>query len=253
MTDPHLNLFYTYNQDNQLIENNLTRAFIITTRFLSEPSRDILWNSLIAERVGSTLIGNSLKSISLENAEFALQDNMDRDISRSSLNKFIVSISSYRYEVPDDIQVTIYTSKPDGWIYDQSGTYCFLVESKIGDNPISNPQIISHALKWLEIPQTKLTEHLISLTWNDVVGGVQNLLISTISSESPGLSYQERSLLNDFKDYMKLYGYGKYSGLSFDGLVNAPSLHIMEQEKSIDYRLTLNGLADSPKLLLNIR
>ena len=36
-TDRYLNLFYSYNRDNELIENNLTRAFIVTLQTI-EPA-----------------------------------------------------------------------------------------------------------------------------------------------------------------------------------------------------------------------
>ena len=46
MTDPHLNLFYSYNQDNELIENNLTRAWIVTLRMLSAEIRNLFLQTL---------------------------------------------------------------------------------------------------------------------------------------------------------------------------------------------------------------
>ena len=46
MTDQHLNLFYTYNRDSELIENNLTRAWIVTMRMLSAETRSQLLQAL---------------------------------------------------------------------------------------------------------------------------------------------------------------------------------------------------------------
>jgi len=44
--DRHLNCFYTYNQSNELIEDNLTRALIVTLSWLSNTTRNSLLHKL---------------------------------------------------------------------------------------------------------------------------------------------------------------------------------------------------------------
>ena len=51
--DRHLNLFYTYNRDPEFIENNLTRAFIVTLRALGGDTRRALLKQLLLEPLAS--------------------------------------------------------------------------------------------------------------------------------------------------------------------------------------------------------
>ena len=47
MPDRHLNLFFSYNSDNELIENNLTRAFVVMLRAVGPSTRERILHHLL--------------------------------------------------------------------------------------------------------------------------------------------------------------------------------------------------------------
>lgn len=94
MADRHLNLFYTYNRDNELIENNLTRAFIV---FLSTVSGEV------RHKILSTLLGRSDKTngssadaegLDFKDACFALQSNINPYLPQNADRKALLTIST---------------------------------------------------------------------------------------------------------------------------------------------------------------
>ena len=90
--DWHLNLFYSYNQDNKLIENNLTRAFIITLRMLSPDTRHRLLDDLLdnpLKRLGSD-------EISFHEAQMALQNHIDQVKVRRTPHRYLLTLANDR-------------------------------------------------------------------------------------------------------------------------------------------------------------
>ena len=99
MLDSHLNLFYSYNRDNELIENNLTRALIVSLGFLTEATRDRFLNELLNESLSRIGI-DSIPSF--HNAEFALQAYMDKQIIKKCTQRYVVIIATDRFlEIED--------------------------------------------------------------------------------------------------------------------------------------------------------
>jgi len=156
MDDSHLNLFFSYNRDNELIENNLTRAFIVTLGILSPSTRDSFLRTLLISQTAPTSLQEIISKLSFENANFALQSNIEKESASKAKVKYILAIASYSYETPleqlvdiesmtdiDPTPVALYKSIPDGWVYDHDKNYCFLIESKVGSNPVKNNQIAS--------------------------------------------------------------------------------------------------------------
>ncbi len=62
--DRHLNCFYSYNNDEELIENNLTRSLIVTLMGISDFTRGLMLSSL----------SGPFKNCNFDDAEFALQN-----------------------------------------------------------------------------------------------------------------------------------------------------------------------------------
>ena len=220
MIDPHLNLFYSYNRDNELIENNLTRAFIATLRLLSPSGRDALLQTLLSgplQRLNAAVP-------SYESCQLALQAHVDRELSRRIPLRILITLASDRIVMAEeennkDQQLDTYLSIPDGWIYDQKAGYCFLIEAKVGSNPLNQHQVLSHADKWLMINAEQLPDHLISLTWIDVIRAIEHLKGNT---EEYHLNIQESLVLDELVAFLSLYGYRIFRGVTWGDLQPSP-------------------------------
>jgi hypothetical protein len=121
-----------------------------------------------------------------------------------------------------------------------------LIESKVGANPINELQIISHSVIWLGIDPAQLSRHLISLNWFDVLSAIQQ--IEEASDES-GLNPQESMLLSEFRNFLGYYGYRKFEGLFWAGLLSPPRFTLRKHRASYWKRigfLTFSGLSSPP-------
>lgn len=214
--DKHLNCFYSYNHDEELIENNLTRAFILTLMGISSSTRNVFLQSLHP----------TFKKYDYTYANFALQDNIDVDISKFK-NRYIVGVSSSTdYEGEDKIkerkpiekntQISITDSIPDAWIYDnRNADYCFLVECK--KPPYVNiqySQLVRHAYTYYNWDEIELKKNLIKLTW-------QNILkeFNAIINEHKYVNEQEKFLIENYISYLSFFGHIEFKGFSFDTLL----------------------------------
>jgi len=227
MTDPHLNLFYSYNRDNELIENNLTRAWIVSLQLLSPAVRNQLLHALLDKPL-LTLTSKKITDISFEQSQFALQGYMDQEISKKARYQFVIAIASNRFkdeEVEDTgegstSKVQLYDgSIPDGWIY-EPGKYCFLVESKIGENPLDSSQLFSHS-KWLGLEEEDIPEHMLSITWVDVIEAIEAL--------GEPLNDQESLILEYFVQFLRYYGYRIFKGFAFNKQADCPTYSVRSQ------------------------
>ncbi len=219
--DRHLNLFYAYNQDNQLIENNLTRAWIVTLGFLSGQVRDSWMQLLLQEALAH--IGQSTDDLpSFVQASFALQSWMDKTTSLNAPKRYLLTIAG---DIPDisDGETTLYASVPDGWIYDydpeKKTGYCMLVEAKLDYNPLDEAQIKSHA-EWLGLPPAELGNHLLAISWFDVARSIKELR-STLAPNN-----QEARILGHLADYLAFFGYHIFAGFNFSTLKEPPQLKL---------------------------
>ena len=217
--DPHLNLFYSYNADNQLIENNLTRAWVVVLRLLTPESRDILLSRLIHPALEYQ---GSPKRFSFRDAQFALQGHIDPGFAHNCKHRYILTIASEDWKLVGEapiIDASSGGSIPDAWIFDQEGDYCFLIEVKSGYYSLDAGQLYAHAINWLNIPAHQVEDHLLSFTWFDAASLIFELL-QDISS----LNLQERLILNDLSAYLGFFDYLPLKGISFMGLGAPPDL-----------------------------
>ena len=251
MKDLHLNLFYSYNRDNELIENNLTRAFIVTLRLLSPDARDALLQALLKEplqRLGAP-------EHSYHNVKMALQSNMNREHSQRLPFRYLIAMTSDRVIMSEEVDFEeivsgIYDSIPDGWIYDPDSDFCFLNEAKVGSNPINEVQVLSHAGIWLGIDAHKLPKHLISLTWIDVIQAVRSL-----NQTSDGITFntQEIMLLDELVDFLGLFGYRIFTGISWDNLQQHPDFYLSNYLLSHADWHQFSGLYPAPDFRLYVK
>ena len=218
--DKHLNLFYTYDQDNQLVENNLTRALIVCLRFLGGNNREKLLKTLLARRIAEISGEGALESLGFERASFALQGHIDARISRGAANKYLLVISSKAaVDLPES--ANRYDSVPDAWIFDANmPSYVFLVEAKVGTNMPDVDQLHSHASRWLDIDD--LASCIIAVSWLDVLRTANDML-----AQDNGLNQQEKHLLADFISYLGFFGYRLLRGFHLTALRPEPHFRLV--------------------------
>lgn len=242
--DPHLNLFYSYNRDNDLIENNLTRAFIVTLGLLQPAMR-----SLVITRILSTAhIVDHVKlpdlNIDCTGMVFALQNHIDRDLAIAARRKFILTLSESSLMVAPNPDRQEAASVPDGWLYSSDGDYCVLIEAKVGRNPLDRNQVVSHAAEWFGLrSEEEVRSAILMSSWELVcealVEGIEN-------TGSIGATTIEIDLLSELLGYLRLFGYRSFRGFRLSS-INEPSTMSLRTRVS---KLSIDGLLPPPEFSL---
>ena len=116
MADRHLNLFYSYNQDNELIENNLTRAFVVSLQAVSPEVRNRFLKVLLQKEYIRLKLSGVVELSSFMNAEFSLQGYMNKEVARTFAHPYIITIASDRYQESGEEFQNDSNSIPDAWI-----------------------------------------------------------------------------------------------------------------------------------------
>ncbi len=249
MHDPHLNLFYSYNHDNELIENNLTRAWIVTMRLLSPPARGRLLAAVLGEAHGRNPLAGEPPP-GLEHAEFALQGHMKKSLCRALRGKYVLAIASERYEESEPKETAAhdetYASVPDAWIYDRD-RWVYLVEAKVGAYPLRDQQLRGHAKAWLGLAgKEELQAHLLSLSWFDVLAAIEEL------REGGPLADYEHRLLAELVEYLGWFGYHLFEGFRWDKLQHAPGFQIAVLSKRPTDLPGFDRLSEPPRFRINV-
>ena len=218
MGDRHLNLFYSYNQDNQLIENNLTRAWIVTLGFLSGPARDAWLRLLLQEPFAQ--IGQNVGAFpTFGNARCALQGWMDPTKTKSLSRSYVLTIAGDALDLSAQ-EGSSYQSIPDGWIFDMSAGYCLLVEAKLHGNPLDEAQVVAHAKDWLGLSTSALKGRLLAVSWLDVARSIEEI------KEAQALTQQESAILNHLAEFLGFYGYHLFHGFHLSSLKPPPRFEL---------------------------
>ncbi len=181
MADKHLNLFYTYNRDTELIENNLTRAFVVLLSVISGKTRQNILSTLFGRsRKGSNVVV-AVEDLEFADAHFALQSNINQSVPKNSRRKLLLTISTEplvlasgavgRDAEAENKEGRGSVSIPDAWIYDSGGSYCVLIEAKVGSYPLDIGQLQAHARGWFgsDLQNLDSCNSLCSVTWIDVL------------------------------------------------------------------------------------
>lgn len=249
--DLHLNLFYSYNQGNELIENNLTRAFIVTLKLLTPITKHKLLHTLFSNLLPQAQSGK----YSYYDAKVALQSHIDINKVRQMPERFLLTLASDRIILEEeegqiDWSSKIYFSIPDGWIFDYQAGWVVLIESKVGINPLNEQQLVSHADKWLGIKSSHLAKHLISANWRDVITAIQQIVTDV---DADNLNQQERMLLSEFLDFLGYYGYRKFIGFIWRSL-QLPPRFMLRKHRFSNYKrkefLQFTNLLSAPNFSL---
>lgn len=267
MTDKHLNLFYTYNRDTELIENNLTRAFIVFLSAVSGKTRHHLLSALLEKSRKLTRTPADITHLDFTNARFALQSNVNRSIPQNSSRKVLLTLSTEPLDLSSNLITTEmvepheddyennyeggFTSVPDAWIY--TDTYCFLLEVKVGTYPLNISQLHAHAKDWFGLSLEHLGSHyaLCSATWLDVLEVLDDMLREHTYNHPV-----EETLLQHIKEFVGYYGYRLFAGIGFGDLYAPPDFTIASLLSSASLieklftGINLQQLAPPPNFLL---
>ena len=231
MTDRHLNLFHCYSarsREGKPVEDNLTRAFIQTIRMLSSRSRKRFLDALFARF-------EHLKC-DFSQADVALQGNIP-DVCHPRSVKY--APRGVKYDVKRIVTIATSTrstsrrvpeeySRPDAWIFDTTlPSYCLLVESKCRGDSVSPEQLQGHAeyFDWdwrtLNWEAMKLDPYLLTLTWYDVLGVIDEAIPELSDADSRTaeialrLNDQEKMVLTHLWVFIGYYGYRLFKGFRF--------------------------------------
>jgi hypothetical protein len=233
--DRHLNCFYTYNQSNELIEDNLTRALIVTLSWLSNTTR----NSLLHKLKGVfPAFDFSTAKFSLHEIEFSpkifrnqyimtISTDLEYHLEKQyqSIDKTVIKYVLESNSLPPDVDIEIEHlllklksgSIPDAWVYDSKINYCFLIESKAQDNQVDYSQIIRHAYKNFGIKDMDLLRDCtIRYSWYDFLD-----VFTTIGQFA---NEQEDILINSFAQYLGFFGYLSFQGFRFHKFPKKPDI-----------------------------
>jgi hypothetical protein len=240
--DDHLNIFRSYNRDNELIENNLTRALIITLQYLSPLLRNSFLHLLLSQHFNGNLPNFS-------KAKFALQNHMPMEMTQACSDKFILTIATESLEEIKSKPTSIidpYISIPDGWIYNFDHGFCYLIEAKLNWNSLSNNQLASHA-KWLGYTIQEFHNHTITIQWFDILETIREVLRNG-SAPNFLANEQEASILYDLEKFLGMFGYRVFEGFSLDKIPPKPKIKLFGTESRLisHNRLSLKGLNPIP-------
>ncbi len=196
--DRHLNLFHNYNNEHirgskkkdekdsagrGIIEDNLTRAFILFLDFLNKVGKlNSYLEYLPKHKMGKTAYSKLLK---IKNPEFDLQNLEDKQkhkwVQGEAVSKILWVISTIPFDwqsKESDHKNTEQSSengpgnRADAWII--GGDTAILLEAKIGDNPVSKKQLIrhltdkEHGFGLTGSLDTFFDDNAINLTWRDI-------------------------------------------------------------------------------------
>jgi len=246
--DRHLNLFVGYNHD--YIEDNLTRALIVTLRLLNDKTKRSLLKDIFSRLAYPEksnvmqLFDNDLTSI-----DFALQGNIELDKSKlcSFRNKYLITITSNNEfaEVEDYLDLEAYAeetlikkkppedapqkqllkklssdSRPDAWIYNENEEFVFLIESKTVDAVLYYSQVIAHAFNWLGLTSiSEMISRTIKIRWSDIINSIDSILAKHVSKT-------DEKLMNELLKYLVYNGFRSFKGFQWENLRKPPDIEI---------------------------
>lgn len=237
MADRHLNLFYTYNRDSELIENNLTRAFIVFLSIVSDEARHKILSALLEQPHKTINYFASVEDLDFTDAHFALQSNIDRHLPKRSNRQLLLTIATEPLNIASTLDITDvesdgesvnnsgFSSVPDAWIYDDTKGYCILVEAKVGTYPLDIGQLQAHARDWFgsDLQELNSRNSLCSATWIDVLK-----ILRIVWEERSYTDSSEGMLFSHMAEFIGYYGYRLFDGFNFSNLDTPPDLIVSD-------------------------
>lgn len=246
--DRRLNLFVSYNHD--YIEDNLTRALIVTLRLLNDKTKHSLLKDIFS-RVEFHEKSNVMQLFDekLISIDFALQGNieLDKNKLRSFLHKYLITITGNnefaeveeyldlephveetlkKKKPPEDapqkqlLKKLCSDSRPDAWIYDVNEEFVFLIESKTADAVLYYSQVIAHAFNWLGLTSiSEMISRTIKIRWSDIINSIDSILAKQVSKT-------DEKLMNELLEYLEYNGFRSFKGFQWENLRKPSAIEI---------------------------
>jgi hypothetical protein len=194
--DYHFNLFYTY-QTNHL-ENNVTRAFVLTLRSLAPAHLRLLFNEVILKRAQGQL-RKRINFLEKPEFEFDLQVSKpsDDDYKLTAETGVIVGVdySGKQALIFDSSFDTEGGARPDALLSDVANGITAIFEIKLSDS-LYREQIQRHFQAFF-LPKTSLADVFVEITWSEIAG-----FLDKIREQSVG--EVERFIVSEFVQYLEL-------------------------------------------------
>jgi hypothetical protein len=182
--DGHFNVFHSYSQGKQnsesveILEDNLTRAFLITLSYMESGQIIEFLNSTIFHHKDCN-ISPILDTSSLDKIHFDLQNISDKGlrafVKKSVVKKVLLTISPRQYnmvlQAEREFANDTSGSRPDGWII--LGEYAILIESKVNNNPLTEKQLSSHIKTHFGVSSEDQNFNMIQITWSEIIAGMK--------------------------------------------------------------------------------
>lgn len=247
--EKHLNLFYSYNQGNlssseriKQLEDNLTRALIVTLRNLETSSqikflklllsKNIIYSKSFIYDLQNTskykpksdttkflvVLQRDKSNFNLKDFQsletFFLDDKTDNEkkeikreirkhIATESQGDFQIDNTDFKFSELNSLLQFFYGNRPDAWIIGEKEVVLF--ETKIGYNSASKYQIYRHITgkSGLNINPQKLKNDSANLSIINITWEEIGKIFQTLKSET---NQTENFLINQFLEYISMTG-----------------------------------------------
>ena len=137
--------------------------------------------------------------------KFSFQGHMNKKKTRSFKHSFILAIATEFYEKDENYIEFYENSIPDAWMYDDEKGLCFLIESKVGQNPLDKMQLNSHAHEWLGLDeQEEINKRILSIKWFDLLTAIEQLHVLSNKGEL-AMNQQELLIIQSLIEYLGFY------------------------------------------------
>lgn len=209
MSDPHLNLFHSY--DNARIEDNVTRALIVTLSQLSPVHQRLLFSDLFLANAPSGREKSDVALLRREPLTFDLQVQSGREESEgedrlTAETGVLVGLHHASTEADIDSEALRQrdgAARVDAYIEDPSNDLTAVIEVKLGSS-FDRSQLATHHARFFE-GEAHFDEVFCDVSWTDLVGYLDELRKQTVSS-------REEYVLAEFVGYANMIGLAPFLG-----------------------------------------
>jgi hypothetical protein len=196
--DKHLNLHFTYKTHH--LEDNVTRALLVTLQQLSPSHLRLLLRELLADTsIFDRLSGSKYLLDTSTPVEFDLQVSPQDDSKLGPDEGVILGIE---YSATQDIRFDPDLAddrggRPDARIQDRAEGFCVIIESKLGDN-LYKEQIERHHATFFNTETVPNAEDVFTkTTWDKITTWLERIRASTKDAK-------EQFVIDQFVEYVDM-------------------------------------------------